>query len=151
MSADFDKGWFFVYKIILYLFAVYEGVYVILNILALTRATSGLGIYLLFILEPFIVLVFVVFEILAMKNKDVKKAKTALYGFAGYALLLVLCIILVLVGNFTAEWKTATSIDLIINLILLLVFIVYGAFQVYKALGGSVPATANVYSAYNNA
>ncbi len=151
MSADFDKGWFLAYKVILYLFGVYEAVYVILNILALTRAASDLGIYYLFVFEPLIVLVFVIFEILAMKNKDVKKAKIALFGFAGYAALLLLCILIVLVGDYESTWKSSMLVALFTSLILLLVFIVYGAVQVYKALGGSIPATANDYNAVQNA
>ncbi len=148
MSADFDKGWFLAYKVILYLFGIYEGITVILNILALGRAASNPGIYYLFVFEPFIVLVFVVFEILAMKNKDAKRAKTALFGFAGYAALLFFCILIVLFGNYDSNWRSSMLGALFTSLVLLLVFIVYGAVQVYKALGGSVP---NVYNAYQNA
>ena len=151
MSADFDKGWYFAYKIILYIYAVYQAITVVQNLIALPNVTSGLGIYLLFIIENALILVFVVFEILAMKNKDVKKAKIALYGFAGYGVLVVLCLILVLVTGLDATTKAALMIGVIIDLVLFFVFIVFGAIQVYKALGGSVPATANVYQAYQNA
>ena len=151
MSADFEKGWFLAYKIILYLFGVYEAVYVLLGILALTAATANTGIYLLAVLEPLIVLVLVVFEILAMKNKDAKKAKTALYGFIGYAIVLLFCIFLLLVGDYNPNFSSAMISLFFRNLVLLLVFIVYGAVQVNKVLGGSGSETSNIYQTYNTA
>jgi len=148
-SGDFDKGWFFCYKIILYIYAVAEAILVISNLARLSHLGSGFYVYLVYILEPLVLLVFVVFEILAMKHRDFQKAKIALYGFAGYIVVYIILFIIVLISNIESTYKSELLVQMIVSLVLFFVFIVWGSIQVYKALGGAVPATANVYQAYN--
>ncbi len=151
-SGDFDKGWFFCYKIILYIYAVLEAILVISNIARLSHLGSGFYVWFVYILEPLVLLIFVVCEILAMKNRDFQKAKIALYGFMGYIAVYIILFIIVLISNIDSQYKSELLIQMIVSLVVFFVFIVYGAVQVYKALGGAVPAaTTNVYQAYHNA
>ncbi len=127
--ADFNKGWFLAYKIILVLYVIALIWYAFKNI-SWNNITSH---FFILILDPLLIAAVMALQFIAMHKRDIKKAKISLICFGLYAAYILGSIIYNILGNFTTSSKfSAVSLELIS--LAIMGAITFGSFQVYKAL-----------------
>lgn len=142
-NNPFNSGWYLIYQVVLGLYAISQIVTAIDNFITFVGLTSSIFIYLFFVGLPLVLGASVVMEILAMRNRDFKKAQLALGGFALYIVLYIgLIVYICFVANLGASYLTRFILQSIISLAVFCLCIGFGAFRVYKVLKPREPIRA---------
>jgi len=142
-NNPFNTGWYLVYQVVLSLYAISQIFTAIQNLITLGGLTTVFFVFLLLVIQPLILAASVVLQILAMRNRDFKKAQLALGGFAIYVVLYVaLTLYIAVLANLDAGYTARFILQSILSLAVFCLCIGFGALRVYKILKPREPIRA---------
>jgi len=147
--AELDQGCFQCYKIVLYIYLVFGILGIASNFSVMAEYSNLVLVCIIAIILEVFLLAFIIVQLQAIQNRDIKKAKLALTGFVCYMFTMPIFnfgISYVILGYLDSQVTT----NAIVAIVTFVICVLIGSIQVYQLLKRNQPQGEGYQNINNN-